>query len=293
MPDPTPGAAGAAPAATAEPSSGSGGTAVSRREVSEFVQSMIARYGSTANALERLGGEQLKYRKRAQKAEKERDAFKGRVPAADAVVLVGDEAKAYNELKKAGHALDKVPGLLTELTTLKTKDSSMSRESALKLASGEGETAKYKSKVLGRLLKDESGKDIPLEFKKVMVKGKGEDGKPTMTEEQVAYVVLGEGTAQTRELLETYLEREHEEFMDVLLVSEEEEPGNNGSARPEPKEKPAAKTGVQAIPGQRAAPRSGPKDKDKEVAAAVDKQLGGKYLSPSQRAKQGAAGGTG
>lgn len=292
MPDPTPVAASGAPAGTVEPSSGSGGTAVSRREVSEFVQSMIARYGSTANALERLGGEQLKYRKRAQRAEKERDTLKARVPAADAVVLTADEAKAYNELKKSGHTLDKVPGMLTELSTLKTKDSSMSRESALKLASGEGETAKYKSKVLGRLLKDDNGKDIPLEFKKVMVKGKDAEGKPTMTEEQVAYVVIGEGATQTRELLDTYLEREHEEFMDVLVISEEE-PGNAGSARSETKEKPAAKTGVQAIPGQRAAPRSTPKDEGKQVKDAVDKQLGGKYLSPSQRAKAGAAGNAG
>jgi hypothetical protein len=285
MPDtPTPGASGgAAPVVTGDAPSAGAGTAISQREVSEFVHSLIRRYGSTANALEKIAGDQMKYRKRAQTAEATTKEALKKVPAADAVVLSGEEAKAYAELKKSGHTLDKVPAMLSELSTLKTKDSSMSRESALKLASGEGETARYKSKVLGRLLKDENGKDIPIEFKKVNVKGTDADGKATLTEESMAYVVLGEGTAQTRELLDTYVEREHVDFLDVLRAD---------GASTEGKEKPApsgAGGGVSALPRQRPAP-SGKPDDPKDMNKAVDRQLNSKYLSPSARAKQGAPG---
>jgi hypothetical protein len=274
MPDPVP-AQGGAPAANAEHSA-SAPVVVTRKETDAFTLRLIGRYGSVEAALTNVAGEQLRYRRRAQKAEATAAELQKKVPAADAVVLTGDEAKAYGTLKTLGVTLDKIPASLDSLKALQSKDSTMTRESALTMAAGKN----YKVKVLKKLLGD-----IPLEFKTVNVKTTGDDGKPKIEEQKVAYVVLGEGATQTREALDTYLEREHEDFMDVLLVEERE--GETTTERKEAKSPANAVT----VPVQRALGGRTPPNKGDDMSKIVDKTLGGKYQTPSQR-RQAASGST-
>jgi hypothetical protein len=271
MPDNAP-AQGGAPAASGAAASAPAAVVVPRQEIDAFTLRLVGRYGSAENALTHIAGEQLKYRKRAQRAESELADLQKKVPAAGAVVLTGDEAKAYTELTKDGLTLAKVPDVLKEHNTLKVKVSQESRDTALKTAAGE----KYKPKVLAKLLGD-----TPIEFQTVRVRGKDDDGKDTIKDEQVAYVVIN----GTKEALDTYLEREHADWMDVLVVEETTEGGTNGTPKPG-----TSSGGSVTVPRQTAigGTRTGTKDAAKDAAKIVDATLGARYQTPSQRAKDAA-----
>lgn len=248
---------------------------VGRKETDAFILRLIAKHGSTENALTQLAGEQLRYRKRAQNAETERDTFKVKVPAAGSVVLSGDEAKAYEAIKKLGVALDKVPEMHTALKDLQSKDSTHTRESAITTAAGE----KYKPKVLKKLLDG-----VELKFKKVNVKVKDDDGKDTIEEQQVPYVALKDGDKETLEALDTYLEREHGDWMDVLMADDAE---SGTTERPASRSAASGSSGSGVVVPRQSA-TSGKPPKKEDSAAIVDKTLGGKYMTPGQRAKEGA-----
>lgn len=243
---------------------------VERQEVDSFTMRLIGRYGSAENALTHIAGEQLKYRRRAQDAETERDELKAKLPTAGSVILSGDEAKAFAELTKADgkFSLVTLAPQLKELGELKTKSAQQSRADTLTTAAGK----RYNPKVLARLIGD-----LAIEFKTVLQKK--EDGEDGMEEVKVAYIKNGD----VLELLDTWLEREHKEFMDVVKVKEDSEDdgntssgsstsGNNGSTGPTmPKQTVSSGTGGQ-------------KGKDAELLRAVDRSMSG-YLSPSQRRK--------
>lgn len=263
MPEPaTP--QGGTPAAPTTPAQ-SAPVVVSSQERDDFVTRLIAQHGSVNAALLKLAGEQLRYRKRAQAAEARATELQGKLPAADAVVLVGDEAKAYGELKAKGITLDKVPARLAVLGELEVKQKTSTRASDLKAAAG----TKYDQKVLATLLGE-----TPLEFQAVNVMKEDKSGVDTI---QVPYVILGQGDKAVRETLDTYLEREHKGFMEILVRKE----GSEG----ETSDSSTSGTSTATMPRQSSStPVPGDKGKAAVINKVVDAQLGS-FMSPGQRRK--------
>lgn len=253
---------GGTPAAPATPAPAA--VVVTSQERDDFVTRLIGQHGSVNAALNRLAGEQLRYRKRAQAAEDRANALQAKMPAADAVVLVGDEAKAYVELKAKGFTLDKVPARLTALGELESKHKLSTRKSDLKVASG----TKYDQKVLATLLGE-----TPLEFQTVNVMKEDKSG---IEQVQVPYVVLGQGDKAVREALDTYLEREHKGFMEILVRKEGDEAGDASDS---------STITTPTMPRQiTSAPVPGTKGKAGEILKVVDRSMG-QFLSPAMRRK--------
>lgn len=229
-------------------------------------------HGTAQAALKALAGKHIRLHKRAQAAEGEAEDLRKLVPPTGAVVLTGDEAKAYGELKAAGTTLDKVPGLLKSASELSATVALTQRRTDVKTAAG----TKYKANVLAKLLGDsQDGKvtGVPIQFKTTMVR----DGEGNVTEEQVPYVKVGD----TLELLDTYAEREFKDWMDVLKAPEGD---GTTETTPKPTTTPAG-TSTPMIKQTSSTP-SKTTPAAKGNVAAVGKILDAKYNNlPSQRNK--------
>lgn len=241
-----------------------GGARVERQEVDSFTLRLIGRYGSAENALTHIAGEQLKYRRRAQDAEDRLAELQKQLPTAGSVILTGDEAKAFSELTKADgkFSLVALAPQLKELGELKTKAVTEGRAATLTTAAGK----RYNPKVLALLVGD-----LPLELRKMPVPITNEDGTAGVGEENIAYIKNGD----VLERLDTWLEREHKDSLDVVKVKESD--GESGES------KSSGGNGA-TMPKQTASGTSGPKGKDAEILRAVDSRLSG-FQSPSQRRK--------
>jgi hypothetical protein len=234
---------------------------VSAQELDEFVTRLIGRHGTAVAALTNIAGEQLRYRKRAQTAEARANELQKKLPSADAVVIVGDEAKAYNDLKAKGLTLDKVPGELKKHEDLQASMATQAREKDLSETVGK----KYDMAVLKRLLGEDGIKK--LEFRSVNQMKEDKSGVETV---KIPYITLADN--KTVEALDTYVEREFSQFAEVLKPKEG---GTSNEEAPRmPKQAPAG-----------GAPLRG---KDAEVHKVVDSQMSG-FLSPSARRKAEAA----
>lgn len=242
---------------------------IQRQDVDAFTMRLIGRYGTAENALTHLAGEQLKYRRRAQDAESELDRLQKQLPTAGSVVLSGDEAKAYNELKggNATFSLTGVGAQLKELGQLKDKASRTDRETALATAAGK----KYKQKVLAMAIGDR-----PLEFKTILQKR--EDGEEGVEEVKVPYIKNGD----TLESLDTWLEREHKDILESLKASPDSGTDTSAGAS-SPGQSPGA-----TMPKQTPSSSSASRGKNDEVFKVVDKQLS-IHMTPGQRKKAAGA----
>jgi hypothetical protein len=252
----------------AVPATGAG--QVGRQEVDAFTHRLIGRHGSAESALSHLAGEQLKYRKRARRAEKVVDQLQKRLPTEGSVVLSGEEAKAFNALRteNAKFSLVGLGETLKELSQLRTHSSTRSREETLTTAAGK----KYKLAILKMAVGD-----TPIEFKKVMVRNDDtEDGEPTFTEEQVPYIKVGD----TLELLDTWLERERKDFLDIIHAPDEEE--ESGSKVEKQTKKPTGPSMPKQTGSRQSAGKGG---KGSDNIKAVNAALGRSFMTPSQRAK--------
>lgn len=258
LPTPTPqGGEPAAAAASATPAP----AAVSTRELDEFVTHLIGRHGTAAAALTRIAGEQLRYKRRAQAAEKLVVDLQKQVPAAGSVVLTGEEAKAYNDLKAKGLTLDKVPAKLAALDESEAKNKVSARKRDLKDAAGK----KYDLDVLTTLLGD-----TPLEFVDMAQMKEDKSGVEMI---KVPFVLVGTGDTKTREALDAYLERTHASFKEVW------------GAKDKAEGEPTDGTPTPTMPRQStsSAPQ-GPKGPAAALLKVVDSQLSG-FVSPGQRRK--------
>lgn len=231
---------------------------VTTQERDDFVTHLIGRHGSPTAALTQIAGEQLKFKRRAQSAESNVADLQKRIPAADAVILTGEEAKAYSVLKGKGIALDKVSAQLDELGTLQKTMSAGVRDANLKDAAGK----KYDVAVLTKLLGD-----TVVEFQNVNQMKEDKSGIETI---KVPFVVTGTGDKATREALDTYVEREFAGFKEVLAAKEgePETPGNKGTEN-------SPRMPRQTPSGQ--APK-----KDADVLKIVDKTTS-TFMSPGMR----------
>lgn len=235
---------------------------VSPKELDEFVTRLIGRHGTVVAALTNVAGEQLRYRKRAQAAEARANELQKQLPAADAVVLVGDEAKAYKDLKAKGLTLDKVPAKFKEHEDLQAATAQQAREKSLTDTVGK----KYDLDVLKRLLGEEGIKK--LEFRKVNQMKEDKSGIETI---EVPYITLPDN--KTVEALDSYVDREFKQFAEVLKPKE----GGTGSEEVPRMPKTGGQAGGTPVRGGNA-----------EVLKVVDSQMSG-FLSPSARRKAEAA----
>lgn len=254
---------GGEPAAQPAPAAPPTQVTVTSGEVDEFVTRLIGRHGSKDAALVRLAGEQLRYRRRAQAAEATAADLQKKVPTAGSVVLTGDEAKAYQTLKDSGVTLDKVPETLKAYEGMKTEIAKVTRESNLAKAAGK----KYDVSVLKTLLGD-----TELAFDKVPQMKEDKSGVEMV---EVAFVMLpGKDGAKTKEALDTYLDREHASFKEVLGFKEPSE--SSSEERPRGTQTPTLPR--QTVGGP-------PKKKESEGNKALKRVLGS-AMTPSQRRKE-------
>jgi hypothetical protein len=192
------------------------------------------------------------------------------------VVLTGDAAKAFDALNADGKLdLSTVGAQLKELAELRSTRGKESRQAALTLAAGD----KYKVKVLQKVLGE-----TPLEFKKVLQRK--EDGEEGMEEVSLPYVKVGD----TLEPLDAWLEREHEDFMDIIMVEDRDDSADEDKPSKKPKDKeeiPASRMPRQT-PSGGGDRSSGGKKGDKDIMKQVDKTLS-IHMTPAQRRKADAA----
>jgi hypothetical protein len=240
---------------------------VSRQETNAFVMRLIGHHGNAENALAHLAGEQLRFRKRAQRAERQASELQKQLPAAGAVVLTGDDAKAFTEFRAANPTF-KVTDLsqtVKDLAEHKSKAVKDSRAAALKTAAGK----KYKLNVLSMALGD-----TPLEFKKVLQQDpEAEEGEDTMIEVDVPYVKNGD----TLELLDTWLTRERKDFTSIIANEEDESETEERQSRDAGPRLPKQTPSVPAKAGGKAGKKA-------DILKAVDRSMS-KFVLPSQRNK--------
>jgi hypothetical protein len=243
---------------------------VTTEEIDSFTMRLVGRYGSTEAALTHIAGEQLKYRRRAQDAEARAEELEGQLPTSEDVVLKGDEAKAFKAIKTGNDKFTLV-GLgdqLKELGELRSNSTKTKRSEELKTAAG----SKYRLSLLSKLLGD-----MPLQFKPKLVP-KADD--PNETEEiQMPFVKVGD----TLMSLDSWLDQEHKDLLDALTIAEGEQ--ESGSTNSSTTEREPAK-GTVTMPKQTAATgtKGGPKGKDKDLLAVIDKSLS-THMSPGQLRK--------
>lgn len=236
---------------------------VSRTEKNSLIMRLVAEHGSEANALLHIAGRVIRYQKRAQEAERQSTELRKAIPADGSVVLTGEEAKAIQKLREQKVDLAKLPDTVKDATDLRTRVTAQERKDALTEAAGAKYHAVRLAKVLG---------DIPVEFKD------GPITKPDGTKDigRLAYVKKADGTLVP---LDTYLETDHKDWMEVLKLGEgESNTGTSSAAAAAP-----ASTGGATMPKQTQTGGGTPPSGPKTAAAAVDKQQS-RYLSPSQRA---------
>ena len=119
------------------------------------------------------------------------------------------------------------------------------------------------------------------QFKTVLQRVEDDEGETTMQEVKVPYVKIN----NVLEPLDTWLKREHEDFLDIVMVEE----SSDDDTALIPRE-PADKREVPAARMPRQTPSSaqggdkGGKGKDKEMLKAVDRSLS-QYQSPGMRRK--------
>lgn len=240
-------------------------------EVDEFVTHLIGQHGNPRLALAKIAREQLKFRRRAQAAEADRDRFKEQLPAVGSVVLSEKkEVDAYNALKTMNITLDKVPDMIKAHQTLQAEHAKAQRAKDLSDAAGDT----YDVSVLTTLLGD-----IPLQFKEVNERG-GEDGKE-IVKVRHPFVVLKDGDKETLEALDSYMERTHASFKEIWGKKEEGAESSAAttgkSAVTLPKQSSGSTTQSSQTPARR---------KTDDVSKGIDKALSSVGASlPSQRRK--------
>jgi hypothetical protein len=237
---------------------------VSRSEKNSLIMRLVAEHGSESNALLHVAGRVIRYQKRAQEAERQAVELRKAIPVDGSVVLTGEEAKAILKLREAKVDLAKLPDTVKEATDLRTRVTAQERKDALTEAAGAKYNAVRLAKVLG---------DIPVEFKDGPVTK--EDGTKDIG--RIAYVKKPDGTLVP---LDTYLETDHKDWLDVLKLAQ----GESNAGASSTTSGGTSSTGGATMPKQtQTGTSSNVSTPAKTSAAAVDKQQS-RYLSPSQRA---------
>lgn len=234
---------------------------VTVRDRDDFVTHLLGSHGDALSALKAIAGDILKLRRRAQVAEADAAKFKELVPGKDSVVLKGEEAKAYGSIKEKGLTLDKVPAELAKIPDLEKKAVSGVRDKELTDAAG----TRYKKDVLSTLLGDK-----PLRFKDVPVMKADKSGVEMV---KGAVVVTKDGEKEIETSLDEYIDKNHKDFKEVLLVKDQKKgEANNKTQEPSsgarmPRQT-SSSTGTASVP---------------DSIAVVSRVASKTFLTPSQR----------
>lgn len=248
---------------------------VSRQEKNSMVMRLVGEHGSETNALLYIAGKVIRYQKRAQEAERQTAEMRKVLPPKDAVILTGDEAKAFAKLREQKVDLVKLPDTLKEAQDLATKVTAQERKTSVIAAAGK----KWKANVLEKLLGDSAdGKTIglPIEFKDTMVKKEDGSGMETV---RVAYVKEG----NTSVLLDTWMETVQKDWVQVARVTEEEDNSTSSGSSSSQSSGDGSTSGTTQMPKQTATGSTGGSTKAQGNLAVVDR-VQSKYVTPGQRA---------
>ena len=269
------------------PSGSQGGSTVvlervTQRDTDSFIQSMIARYGSTENALRQIVGEQLNYRARHRRDRDKIDALSKRVPPENAVILTGDDAKAWQEFKALNLAPAKVKERLDAATKFEQEATTAKRESALDTAAG---LLKLDSKPFRRMIPV----DAELDIRDVQSR----NAKGELEILKVPYIKDGTGDKAAFMPVEEYLKREvGEPLVNAIRVKDTTPASGTNNGTRQTNGGGQAPAGRQ-MPAQRsaAAPGTGSSTGDKpSTTSTVDRIQASKYLPPSKRGQAATAG---
>lgn len=202
-----------------------------------FLASILAQVnGDKDAAIKQLGRENFKIRAKYREIRTKHEELVKALPAKDAVVLAGDDAKAWNEFKGLGLPVADVKKGLEERGTLQAKVVGMEREgSATKAAA----VHKWKPGVLLDLI---NSRQLDLSVQKVQVK----DPKDGQTKDEDQWHVRKQGDSKaTWTPLTKYAETEMKDYLPALQLSEGSGAEGEGAPRfsPVPGSSPAAPGG--------------------------------------------------
>lgn len=232
---------------------------VTIRDRDDFVTHLLGAHGDALSALKDIAGDILKLRRRAQIAEDRAEKAEKLAPGKDSVVLTGEEAKAYGLIKGKGLTLDKVPAELAKIPDLEKKAISGVRDKELIDAAG----TRYKKDVLSTLLGDR-----PLRFKDVPQMKADKSGVEMV---KGALVVTKDGDKEVETPLDEYIEKNHKDFKEVLLVKDQKKGDPPVKETPTGARMPrqtSTSTGTQGEP---------------DTIKTVDRVLSNTFVTPSQR----------
>lgn len=183
----------------------SGGTSPS--EIENMVRNFLAK-GDTERQVGTLLSENYQYRERIRQLTESLSQVQAKVPADGALVLVGDDLKAYNEFLALKLKPSEVVTLQSEMTTLNGKVQAAERKASLDAAAS---AENYDPTVLSTLIGD----------KKLVVKKVEEevDGEKKLVDRAF---ILTEGADKvvTEERLSKHVTDHHSKFLPSLKVEE-------------------------------------------------------------------------
>jgi hypothetical protein len=133
----------------------------------DIVDRLVHRYGSEAEALRVLAGENFDFREREREREQEIEDLKTKQVPDGAVVLTGDDAKAFTAIKATGVALDKVAERVKLAGDLEGKQAATERRTSQDAAA---KALKWNPDVLAPLL---DTRKLVIELRDVVVKEQG------------------------------------------------------------------------------------------------------------------------
>ncbi len=176
-------------------------------DINAFAASILAQVGGDKDAaIRKLGRELKKARDRRRDAEVRVQELESKLPAKDAVIIVGDDAKLYNSIKPLNLKAEDIVAGLKERDTLRTENTGIKRKQA---ATEAGAVHKFKP---GILLDQLNSRSMDLATQKAKVK----DAKGVEQEQEVWHVRKQGDDKATWTPLKDWAESELKDYLPAL-----------------------------------------------------------------------------
>lgn len=268
-----------APAASATPAPAAEREASpTSRRIDEAMEELRSRHGSLENALRFLTTENFNHRVRSRRHKARITELEAKVPAAGAVVLTGDDAKAFADFKELKLSAADVKARIEKATKLEGDLAKAEDERALGVAAT---ALKLKASPLSKLLAA-NAPGAKVIVKKTNVRKADGSG---IEEVEEAFVRTGEGDAAILEPAKSFIERSiDKELLDAIKDAGSTAKGTAAASAGRSNTAPAR------MPSQSAAAKAEGGGKA-DTGAAVDRTLQSRYVRPSKRGSAGAQGG--
>lgn len=190
---------------------GGGGPPSKEKGGQSIADRLVARYGSAEAALARLAEENYEYREEKRTLKEQLDQATKKLPADGAIVLTGDDAKAFTAFQALNIPLAKVGDVVKERDAAKAQIAERDREAVVREAATlAGFT---KPNVLAELAKT---KNLHVEIREIDVEKDGKTEK-----RKVPHVRPADKTDAPLEALDSFAKRELVDFLPALTAPAE------------------------------------------------------------------------